>query len=399
MTVHKTISKRYGAFCLHQVRDPETIKRILDDPNGFVRPSYILNMLQKAIGHSLLSLEGHEWRNMRQTMADVFTPDFVQRKVVSNINDVVSRQLSSWYDGDVINIEEQMRFIGIISKTVFSSDMTSGQAQNFMQAVDTIMRISEPGVHRYIPKALGLTRNVSFPPLSHAQKKAISDIDNIILPIIDRRLNLDSMAIQNDDLLARLIGAHHGEGLQPLSRAQIRDQILLFTVAGHETLAGVLTFAFNDILQQPDVLKKMRDDTHNYCARVMLEALRLHPPASFMLREASLSTQFNHASFEKGDLVLIDFESLHRDPDYWLDPEHFQPDRFQDIKTLRPHFIPFSRGPKVCIGRSMSMVEGTTVLREVIQNFDLKPQEFLKGKTSGMTKRPQGRLIASVRRR
>lgn len=394
--------KRYGFMRVHHVESPELAKIILDDMNGFVRPSFIKDMLNVVVGDSLLALEGDDWRSMRKIMAGLFTPKFIDKNVQKIIQEEASQMAEHWaVCNDLIDVEHEMRILGakIITRTIFSQSLTPEQAIEFVEAVDVLMQVEKPGIAQYMPKVLGISHKIKFPRLSKKQSDALKTINDMLAPVIQDRINNPT---DDDDLLSRLINARDDDGQASLDNKQILDQIVLFAIAGHETVAGLMTFTFQDILKNPEIHQKVEKAAQNnaiYLNRVFLEALRLHTPAPSILREASLSKTFNGVSFKKGDLVFVNFQDMHKNPEHWYNPDVFDPERFENLQDLKPSFIPFSRGPKTCIGRSMTLYEGVTTLKEVFQNLKIEPHEFLTGKTEGMTLRPKGRLLVTAVRK
>ncbi|GEM_PF-4950293 len=399
--------KRYGRLRVHTVEAPQLVKHILDDTDSFIRPSFIQDMLEKVVKHSLLALDGDKWRENRRLVADVFAPRFIDQNLKPIIFQETQVMSDVWQTSEqVIDVETEMRKLGtkIIARTIFSSSLSDEQAYQFVEATDTLMRVKGPGLINLLPKAMGMSDQIKFPKLSKSQQHAIKTINDILMPVIDSRL---ANPTDDDDLLSRLIA--HIDKDDDLRRDKIRDHIVMFAIAGHETLAGVLTFAVQDVLKSPDVYRQIRDELSGaeikfdtklselpYTTKVFLEALRLHTPAASMLREVKITHKFNEVAFKKGDLVMVEFEALHKNEDFWEEPEDFKPERFENLRDLRDCFIPFSRGPKTCIGRSMSMQQGVMTLAAVFKN-NLQPQEFLTGKEEGMTKRPKGRLLVKRR--
>jgi cytochrome P450 len=187
------------------------------------------------------------------------------------------------------------------------------------------------------------------------------------------------------DLLTALVQAHDETG-HPLSNVQIRDQILTFLFAGHETTANTLSWTFYLLAQNPLAYERLQSEldaelqgelpTYEslrrlpYTMQVIQETLRLYPVAYAFGRTALKDIQLGDYQVRKGQIVLASPYILHRRPDYFPEPEQFNPDRFlPDAETTIPRsaYIPFGAGPRSCIGRQFALMEARLLLAVLAQ--------------------------------
>jgi cytochrome P450 len=175
---------------------------------------------------------------------------------------------------------------------------------------------------------------------------------------------------------------------QPLGNREIRDQILTFLFAGHETTANTLVWAIFLLARNPAAYDRLQAEIADtlqgqppvyedlkrlpYTQQVIKEALRLYPPAYAFGRTALRSLQLGDYHIPKGMAVLTAPYIMHRNPDYFPEPERFDPDRFSpEAESRIPRFayLPFGAGLRACIGRQFAMMEALLVLVTLTQQF------------------------------
>lgn len=190
------------------------------------------------------------------------------------------------------------------------------------------------------------------------------------------------------DLLSALV---HGDGSERLSDSEIRDHAATLLLAGHETTANALAFAFHLLADAPDVEKRVHAEVDEvlgaddrprpehadqlpFCRAVISEALRLYPPAWLMGREATADCPVNGNTVGPGELALLSQWVTHRDARWWPDPERFLPDRWLDGSAKdRPRwaYFPFGAGLRRCIGEGFAWTEGVLALATISRRWRL----------------------------
>jgi cytochrome P450 len=169
------------------------------------------------------------------------------------------------------------------------------------------------------------------------------------------------------------------------------DQIAVFFLAGHETTASALTWAFFILSQQPKVLAKLRTEVRKisgrqpitfnqtrqmtYTRNVFREVLRLYPPVSFITRVATADDVLGSETIRAGSMIVISPWLIHRHRSFWKEPELFQPGRFSPAreKSIQPGtYLPFGVGPRVCTGASFATTESTLILAALCRRFDFE---------------------------
>jgi cytochrome P450 len=234
--------------------------------------------------------------------------------------------------------------------------------------------------------------------------------------IDERRANPGERA----DFLSILLQAR-GEDGSVMSDQQISDECVTLFGAGHETTATALTWAWYLLCQHPDIYYRLQHEVDTvlqgrspryedlsqlpYCLQVFKETLRLYPPIYAISRQALKDITIDGYPVRKGQAAAIIPYALHRRPDYFPDPEKFDPDRFtHEREQVLPRyaFVPFGAGPRICIGMYFAMMEGHLLLATLAQrvSFELASQGRVEPDPyHTLAIRPEGGLPVIVRRR
>jgi cytochrome P450 len=194
---------------------------------------------------------------------------------------------------------------------------------------------------------------------------------------------------EGEDLLTLLIRAESAEDGR-LDAAELRDQVLVFLLAGHETTATSLAFALHLLALHPEVQDRARAeivgvlgdrtptaaDTQAlpYLTMVLKEAMRLYPAAPVVSRRSVAATEIGGHLIPAGADVLVSPWVTHRHPAYWPQPQRFDPERFApEAEAARPRYawFPFGGGPRACIGQHFSMLEAVLILAVLLRDHRL----------------------------
>jgi cytochrome P450 len=216
----------------------------------------------------------------------------------------------------------------------------------------------------------------------------------VVLDELVDRLIAARRAEPGDDLLSALVtGEAAAEaGAEPLSDAELRDEAVTLLLAGHETTAGALAFAFHLLASHAGVERRLHDELDAVLGGrrpgaddlerlpvtrgVLAEALRLYPPSWAMGRQAATAHPAGAHTVAPGDLVLLPQWVVHRDRRWWPEPHRCEPDRWAaDAASDRPRaaFFPFGGGVRQCLGERFAWTEGTLALAAVAQRWRLEP--------------------------
>jgi unspecific monooxygenase len=250
----------------------------------------------------------------------------------------------------------------------------------------------------------------------------IATMERIVDDVIEARRN--GAAPETPDLLGLMLRTGHPETGQRLETANIRQKIITFIIAGHETTSGALSFALYYLTRDPQALARAQTEVDQlwgdaadpepgfadvaklrYVRAVIDEALRLWPTAPAYLRAARADTVLGgRYPMSRDDWVLVLLPMLHRDPAVWDDPDRFDPDRFGPgrAKTRPAHaYKPFGAGQRACIGRQFALHEAVLALGLILHRYQLIPSgDYRLRIAESLTLNPQGfRLLPRRRQR
>jgi cytochrome P450 len=398
----------------HMVMDPAANRRILKDRLESYPKSDVTKMiLGPAIGRSLFIAEGTHWLWQRRAAAPAFSPRHVEAlaPVMTAAAERAVKRVARLAGGMAdLNAEMVATTFEVITDVTFSGDDAFDRA----------------AVHRAIDGYIASTARVSFldivgaPPWvprpsrlfsggAMRQMKAMAD------RTIEHRRGVG--ARQVPDLLDLLIDAADPESGRQMTTEELRDNLLTFIVAGHETTALALSWALYLCAFDPAVQERAAAEARAaldgraatvadlpalpHCRRIIDEALRLYPPAAFLSRTAVEADELCCREVRPGDTIMLPVYALHRNHLLWPDPHRFDPDRFADMKAIdRFAYLPFGGGPRICIGASFALQEAVIVLATLLARFRFSaaaaraPEPVLI-----LTLRPQGGVWLRVEMR
>jgi cytochrome P450 len=219
-----------------------------------------------------------------------------------------------------------------------------------------------------------------------------------------------------DDLIGRLLSARDPVTGQGLSDAEVREQVLLFLLAGHETTATALTFTLHLLGHHPDAQQRVRDEVQQvlggriptaedaaqltYTTRVIKEAMRLYPPAWSIARRTGHDLTIGGYQLPAASAVILSAWAIHRHPQHWDRPAIFDPDRFTPEREAARHryaYLPFGAGPRACIGSSFALLEAVLATAIIIGAYQLQTPPDPIPLAAGITLRPATTVPCTLR--
>jgi cytochrome P450 len=369
------------------VNDPEGVRRVLvENVVNYPKHEMERRFFVAMFGHGLLGIDGDLWRAHRKVMAPPFHPRNVMTygPAMAACAEACAEHWTGLADGRQVDVAAEMRdlTLRIICRTMFSTDAddlvgATGQALGFAQDALTF-------------NILDLMPVIGPMRLRDKQKviqRDFSVMDEALYRMIDARKR--DLAGAPDDLLTRLIAAEDPDTGVGLSREEVRDEVITIFMAGHETTASTLTWAWYALSQRPGAEAKLHaevdtvlagrtasaDDLPNlpYTRMVIDEAMRLWPAAPGISARVALKDDVvSGVPIKAGQSVMICPWVVHRHEKLWARPLEFDPERFSPENSHgRPRFahMPFSGGPKVCIGASLATTEAVIILATLAQKF------------------------------
>ena len=391
-------------FCAEVVFRPEDARQVLaTDASHYDKQVPALAEFRRFVGDGLLTSDGDRWRRDRRIVAPLFTRKRIASYVASMSHSadvlVTSLEAVATADGQVDLREPAMLYaLEVLGKTVFGEDM---------QSAESIVRTSVPVLNEQVTRtALSAVRLPSWLPTranrraDRARRAVWNFVEALIVQRREAALGL-SNAHDDDrgDLLSLLLAAEDPETGAGLDDIAVRDQALIFLLAGHETTGATLAFALHLLGTHPTVQRRVRDEVQRvapdrpieagdlarlrYTAHVIDETMRLYPPGHTLVRRASQTTTLAGHEIPRKRIVAISVWAIHHNPAIWPDPYRFAPERFEprkaeagpdgegEVETRYAH-LPFGGGPRSCIGRYLAMAEMTVAVATVVRAFQLE---------------------------
>ncbi|KAH0821176.1 hypothetical protein GEV33_001615 [Tenebrio molitor] len=401
--------------------DPELVKHILlKDFQHFVnRGSYIDEVNDPLSGH-ILSMEDNRWKNMRAKLTPTFTSGKIKMMFETLANCSVGLKTlmdESATNRSSIDIKEILaRFTtDIIGSVAFGLDCNSLKdpdalfrkygkkifAATPLERVKLVLqfgvphrvlkmfkfKVTNPDVEKFFMKAVKDT-------VAHREKNNIyrKDFMHLLIQLKNKG------AVSDDDKILNEQGKTAENGL---TMNELAAQAFIFFLGGFETSATTMTFAMYEIATNPHVQDKLREEINTvfgknndqmsydgmmkltYMDKALNETLRKHPPIGVITRQCSKDYTIPNTQIilKKGIDVGIPVLGIHKDPEYYPNPETFDPERFsEENKSLRPAFtwLPFGDGPRICIGLRFGLLQSKVGLATILKNYKIKLSQKTK---------------------
>ena len=387
------VGPRFLGFFAHFFNHPEQVKYVLQDNAQNYKRSIYFEFIKPLVGEGLLTSEGDFWRRQRRLAQPAFHRQRIQT-FAEQMTTLTSQMLARWGEHRVADkpldvAAEMMRLtLGIVSQALFSTDV-SAEADEVGQAMaDGLEHINHRSRHPLsLPGWVPTPRNRRF-------AQAIHTLDAIVFKIIEERRHDEKDHHEekdHGDLLAMLLQARDEETGEGMTNRQLRDEVMTFILAGHETTAITLTWAWYLLSKHPHVEQRLRAELDavlsgrtptfedlpqlTYTRMVVEEALRLYPPAWSVSRNTIGEDEICGYHIPANSVISVSPYTIHRHPEFWDNPEGFDPERFtpdQAAKRPRYAYFPFGGGQRQCIGNEFALMEAQLVLAQVAQQYQLQ---------------------------
>ena len=373
-----------------------------------------LQRAKKLLGEGLLTSEGESHLRQRR----MIQPAFHRQRIkfyAEAMTDSAAKMANEWQDGEVREVDKEMMrlTLNIVGKTLFDQNVED-ETDEVGNAMTTLV-----GLFDYL--LLPFSEILEKLPIPHARRfnQAKETLDKIIYNFINERR---ASGEDKGDLLSMLLHAQDEESGARMSDEQVRDECLTLFLAGHETTANALVFAFYLLSQNPEKEKKFHAELDRlfpngetpqpedyarlkYTEAVLAETMRLCPPAWVLGRLAIEEHEISGYKIPKGALVLVSMYILQRDERFWDDADVFLPERFlheNAVKEAGQKFIyfPFGAGIRRCVGEQFAWTEGVLLLATLARKWklNLTPEQKF-GLSPMMTLRPKFGMKMRIEKR
>lgn len=375
---------RLGRRPAYVVNSPELIRRVLvDDADKFDR-GRLFEKARSLVGHGLATSDGALHMRQRRIMQ----PAFGRPRIAGYVEDMRAeavRACSAWSPGQVLDVPRATAdlALSVTARALFRTDIS-----------ESALAL----VHEWLPVIVaGLLPRVVAPDFwervpTRGNRRFAAALDHLRALVDEVIERCRTRGADEGSLLADLLAARHSDSGEPMSEAQLRDEVMTILMSGTETTASAMAWMFHEIGADPAIERRFHSELDAvlgdreatfadiarlpYTAALGRETLRRHSPLWFAMRRARVDVELGGVRVPAGTQVLYSLAALHRDPKLYPDPLRFDPSRWTGSERHRPGadpFLPFGVGRHKCIGESFAWAEMTTLAATVGQRWRLRP--------------------------
>lgn len=352
------------------INDADEVRKLLVRHHSKYRKGPGFERVKMLLGNGLIVSDGATWRRSRTMIQPAFSRQNVHR-LVSLMVSCCENRAAAWTDvartGGELNITQEMSdfALELILRALFGPDYERS--------------IIADGSNPFAFLSRDSTRDLRV-------VLQLRQLRQLLLGIISKRREF--FAPDNFDFLSIYLSATDKNG-RGFTDDELLDELMTLIVAGYETSAGALNWAWYLLAGHPDAEQKLLDEARqyipsaaaisaesvaamSYSQQLLEETLRLYPPVWLFTRTADQDDSLINFDLQAGTDIYLSPYILHRTTDYWPDPDSFDPGRFgpdsPNKKGDRPYF-PFSLGPRRCLGEYFSFLEMKIHLGTLVQKF------------------------------
>jgi cytochrome P450 len=400
------------------VNDPAEVRRVLSDQGGiFPKSDLMVEALDPLIGDSIFTSSGALWQRQRRMLDPSLSLMRVHRAfpaMQAGCAAMEEKLDEAAAERRPVSLDLTMSHLtaDIICRTVFSTTLESRVAHDVFDAFTLFERsVAQVKIRRLIFDPAFK----KVPQEAHVLE-ACRLIRGHLGDLLDTHL---AAGADYDDICQQVIEARDLDTGTRFTREELIDQLGVLFLAGHETSASALTWAFYLLATQPALVARLRAEIEDatgggdigfeHTRRLLLtrnvfrETLRLYPPITFLPRVAMEPTRIGAHQVKRGALVMVAPWVLHRNQLYWRDPHAFDPDRFlpeREHEMTAGAYIPFGIGPRVCAGAAFAQTEAVLLIARLFRRYDLHIQDAHRVRPAArLTTRPAQQVMMTLTRR
>jgi cytochrome P450 len=398
---------------LYCVFHPDGVRQVLaGSRDGFTKGNRFYKQIAEALGWGLLTTEGEHWQRQRRLIQPLFT-----RKQIAGYADLMGEEAAQvagrWEraarDGGRVDANAEMvrLTLRVVGRSIFGDDV---------ERAVPVLNSAFPVLNRrtFRRATSPVITPASWPtPANRRAARARRALYGVVDDVIARRTQA---AADGDDLVSRLLSARDADTGEAMDAQQVRDEVLIFLLAGHETTSTALTFTLHLLARHPEEQAKVHEELDavldgrpptaedlpalERTTMAIKEAMRLYPPAYATGRRSETETEIGGYPIPAGSNVVVSQYATHRHPQFWEDAERFDPARFTREREEARHrcaYFPFGAGPRACIGSHFAMLEAVLAMAVLLRRCNLRSElADVPLDTEGITLRPKGPVPISV---
>jgi len=392
---------------LYMVNDSQEIKKVMHtEAQEFPKSHLMHESLEPLLGDSLFTTNGAQWQRQRTMMNPAFeqarlTVAFPRMLGAAN---AMLERLGALENDVPYDIEVEMSHVtaDIIFRTIFSTPLQGADAH---RVFDAFARYQALAPKLMLPALFGV-RWLRLPWLKWQSNQAAKEIRTLLVEMVRPRYEAYARGEDQgpEDILAAFMRARDPQTGEPFSFEELINQVAMLFLAGHETSASALTWTCHLLAKSPDIQRRAFSQVQSLLGErepeqpdmknlpllwnIFRESLRLFPPVGFFARESAQGCPIRGKQVKAGSTVVISPWLLQRHRKWWQNPDAFDPDRFdreESKQAIKHTYMPFSMGPRVCLGAAFALQEAVLILACLLRRYELLPVE-------GHEPQPVGRL-------
>jgi cytochrome P450 len=364
-----------GAPPFVMLSDPDDLKEVFTAPPDVLHPGEGARVLEPVVGkNSVILLDEGAHLEQRKLMLPAFHGEKMQR-LAGLMRDVAEREVASWPRDEAIELHPRMQrlTLEIILRAVFGLD-PGERLDALRERLSAMLAFGDRPLSLLPPPPEWLEQVLERVGPFAGFLRLQADADEMIFELIAERRAEDG---ERDDVLSMLLAARHEDG-SPMSQQELRDELMTLLVAGHETTASTLAWAFERLARSPRVLGELQAavdsaDGNGYLTATIQETLRRRPVLPNVAPRLVMEpVEVGGWSYPAGVCLVGNAYLVHHDPEIYPDPYDFRPERFLEEPPGTYTWIPFGGGRRRCLGASFAMLEMQIVLGSVLAARELR---------------------------
>ncbi|ACK49702.1 cytochrome P450 [Methylocella silvestris BL2] len=398
-------------FSLLLLNSADHVARVLQTNSANYGRTRFHAMLKPVLGNGLLTSEGDLWRAQRRIIQPAFLFARLPAYAVFEAK-ALARLCQRWEQAarsqEPVDVAAEMSALSVeVIVGALFGDSAPGAALNVRRDINLLQDYITGRFWSVVPAKLAEL----LPTAGNlAYQGARQRLDRLIYSLIEAHRQTPVPGA----ILSLMLDYRDPETGAGMGERQIRDEVMTLFLAGHETTATALTWLWLLLAENPESRARVEGEAdaaqglagnlpeQNFIKRAAQEALRLYPPIWSFSRHALGDDMLGEHFVGKDSNLMVCPYTLHRHPDYWTDPERFDPDRFLPARAeRRPRFayVPFGGGPRICVGGLFALAELVNTTTTIAARFRLEPISADVQPEALVTLRPKGGLLMKISER
>lgn len=356
------------------IHHPDDVRRVFTDVETFTRRTPTFRVVRELFGTNLTTADGAEWRRQKRLLQPLFTRAAASQ--YATIIEAEARAGAELIAGrgtctiDALRTTERYA-LRVLGRTLFNDDDGDGIDESTVAALERLV----PVVSRQMPARAKQTVRLPLHWPTPRNRRFVQT-RNALQATIERLVarGRDASGVPGRaGLIGRLRDARDPDGERPLSAREVRDQAMMFLLAGYTTTSSALCATLHLLGCDPQVQAEVANGGERMARAAVMEGLRLHPPAYVLGRRVGADgAEIAGYVLPPDTNVLVSPWITHRHPAAWRDPERFDPWRFVGEEHPPRAWFPFGGGARVCIGRHLALLESAAFVRALLERCRLE---------------------------